>query len=69
MYMYITYIVIVMLTYRIHKFPVFWEHGLYPWNWEFQQCFIKNWEKIHDCNFAMINKLKESLSRMISSII
>ena len=25
-------------------FPVFWEHGPYPWDWEFQRCFVKNWE-------------------------
>ena len=28
------------------QFPVFWEHDPYPWNWEFQQCFVKNWENI-----------------------
>ena len=21
-------------------FPVFWEHDPYPWNWEFQRCFV-----------------------------
>ena len=29
-------------------FPVLWEHDPYPWNWELQQCFFKNWEKIQD---------------------
>jgi hypothetical protein len=35
-------------------FPEFWEHDLYPWNLEFQQCFVKNWEKMDDLNFAVI---------------
>jgi hypothetical protein len=29
-------------------FPGFWEHNPYPWNWEIQQCFVKNWAKMHD---------------------
>jgi hypothetical protein len=24
------------------------------WYWEFQRCFVKNWEKMHDLNFAVI---------------
>jgi hypothetical protein len=35
-------------------FPGFWEHDRYPWNWEFQRCFVKNWEKMHDRNFTVI---------------
>ena len=39
-------------------------------DWEFQRCFVKNWEKIHDCNFTIkINEHKQSLSRIASSII
>jgi hypothetical protein len=34
--------------------PGFWEHDLYPWNWEFQRFFVKNWEKLHDLNFAVV---------------
>ena len=26
-------------------FPVFWDHGPNPWDWEFQLCFLKNWGK------------------------
>ena len=48
-------------------FPVFWEHELYLWDWEFQQCFVKNWERIHDCNFTI--DLTQTLSKMASSII
>ena len=29
-------------------FPVIWEHDPYPWNWEFQWCFVKNIENIQD---------------------
>ena len=39
-------------------FPVFWEHGPYPWDWEFQWLQIG---KIHDCNFA--NEQKQLLSK------
>jgi hypothetical protein len=39
----------------------------YPWNWEFQRCFVKNWEKMHEFNFAKIKLIfyecKESMSR------
>ena len=35
-------------------FPVFCEHDPNACNREFQQCFVKNWEKLHHCNFAMI---------------
>ena len=26
-------------------FPVFWEHGPYSWDIEFQHCYVKNWGK------------------------
>ena len=34
-------------------FPVFWEHDPYPRDCEFRWCFVKNWEKMHDCNFTI----------------
>jgi hypothetical protein len=39
-------------------FPGFWEHDPYPWNWEFQRCSVKIWEKIHDLNLAVIKYMQ-----------
>ena len=40
-------ILIISLLYIYCRdfFPIFLEHNPYPFNWEFQQCFVKNWEK------------------------
>jgi hypothetical protein len=35
-------------------FPGFKKQDPYPWKWEFQQSFVKNLEKMHDLNFAVI---------------
>ena len=32
---------------------VIWEHDLNPWDWEFQRCFVKIWEEMHDSNFTV----------------
>ena len=34
-------------------FPEFWEYDPYPGDWEFQRCFVKIWEEMHDCNFTI----------------